>query len=126
MSNAYATGQNSCQNIEGIRSGFPFVGYSMTSERLGSYDLLKPLAQGGMADVFLASDGQRHVALKVLSDQRSSDRESCALFLDEARLAGLLSHKNVAQVLEANIEGGRHYLAMEYVHGADLREVLLA
>ncbi|MBL0217934.1 MAG: serine/threonine protein kinase [Myxococcales bacterium] len=95
-------------------------------QRLGTYELVKPLAQGGMADVFLAKDGEQHVALKILNAQRSMDRESCALFLDEARVVGLLSHKNVASVLGAEVVGGLHYLAMEYVHGADLREILLA
>ena len=95
--------------------------------RLGTYELTRPLAQGGMADVFLAKDADgRHVAVKVLSAQRSADLESCALFLDEARLAGLLHHKHIAGVLGADTAGGRHYLAMEYVHGADLREILLA
>ena len=93
---------------------------------LGAYEVVKPLAQGGMADVFLAKCEDRHVALKVLNAQRAMDRESCALFLDEARVVGLLAHKNVASVLGADVIGGCHYLAMEYVHGADLREVLLA
>ena len=95
-------------------------------QRLGSYELVRPLAQGGMADVFLAKADDAHVALKILNAQRSTDHESCALFLDEARLAGLLSHKNIASVLGADVASGIHYLAMEYVHGADLREVLLA
>ena len=95
--------------------------------RLGTYELLRTLAQGGMADVFLARDAAgRHVAVKVLSAQRSSDLESCALFLDEAKLAGHLHHKHIAGVLGAEVADGRHYLAMEYVHGADLREILLA
>ena len=95
-------------------------------QRLGTYDVIKPLAQGGMADVFLGRTGDTHVALKILNAQRSLDRESCALFLDEARVVSLLSHKNIAQVLGAEVLGGLHYLAMEYVHGADLREILLA
>ncbi|MBL9013209.1 MAG: serine/threonine protein kinase [Myxococcales bacterium] len=94
---------------------------------LGTYELLRSLAQGGMADVFLAkaTDG-RHVAVKVLAAHRSSDVESCALFLDEARLAGHLHHEHIAGVLGADVAGGRHFIAMEYVHGADLREILLA
>ncbi|MBA3458451.1 MAG: protein kinase [Deltaproteobacteria bacterium] len=94
--------------------------------RLGTYELVKPLAQGGMADVYLAKSDDRHVALKVLSAQRQADRESCALFLDEGRVVRLLDHKNVASVLDVDVAGGQHYLAMEYVHGADLREIVLA
>jgi len=97
------------------------------SERLGAYTLVRPLGQGGMAEVYLgsAADGRR-VAIKVLSAQRSLDAESCALFQDEARLVQLLDHENIASVLEVDVSSGRHYLAMEYVHGADLRDVLLA
>jgi serine/threonine protein kinase len=101
-------------------------------KRLGAYELLRPIAQGGMADIYLAKrdvDGaghtfQRHVAVKVLNKQRATEEESCAMFLDEARLVGMLHHQNIAQVLEVNVAEGHHYLAMEYVHGADLREML--
>ena len=97
------------------------------SERLGAYTLLKTLGQGGMADVYLAAgEDNRHVAIKVLNAQRSLDAESCALFLDEARLVRLLDHNNIASVLEVDVASGLHYLAMEYVHGADLRDVLVA
>jgi eukaryotic-like serine/threonine-protein kinase len=94
--------------------------------RLGNYELVRLLAQGGMADIYLARQIglDRHVAVKVLNGQRARDAESCALFMDEARLAGLLNHGNLAGVYDVAAEGGVHYLAMEYVHGADLREIL--
>jgi serine/threonine-protein kinase len=97
--------------------------------RLGPYELIRPIAQGGMADIFLAKkDGigqfERQVAIKVLNQARASEPESCAMFLDEARLVAMLNHQNIAAVLEVDIAGGHHYLAMEYVHGADLRELL--
>ncbi|HEY5927773.1 MAG TPA: serine/threonine-protein kinase [Kofleriaceae bacterium] len=97
--------------------------------RLGNFELIRLLAQGGMADIYLARQvgiGQfeRHVAVKVLNAQRAGDRESCALFLDEARLVGMLNHGNLASVHEVDAKDGVHYLAMEYVHGADLREIL--
>jgi len=107
--------------------------------RLGAYELVRLLAQGGMADIYLARQSEsgalhsglarqagldRHVAVKVLNTGRARDVESCALFVDEARVAGLLSHPNLASVYEVDVEDSVHYLAMEYVHGADLREVL--
>ena len=97
--------------------------------RLGSYELVRLLAQGGMADIYLARQlgigrFERHVAIKVLNAQRARDPESCALFLDEARLVGMLNHANLASVHEVDAKDGVHYLAMEYVHGADLREIL--
>jgi serine/threonine protein kinase len=99
------------------------------SNRLGTYELIRPLAQGGMADIYLArrlGPGQfeRHVAVKVLNRSRATDDEACAMFLDEARLVAMLNHHNIASVLEVDVVDGKHYLAMEYVHGADLREIL--
>jgi len=96
------------------------------SRRLGNYELLRPLARGGMADIYLARQIglDRQVAIKVLSELRSHDPEACALFLDEARVVGLLRHVNLAGIYEVAVEDGVHYLAMEYVHGADLRDVM--
>jgi serine/threonine protein kinase len=99
--------------------------------RLGSYELIRSIAQGGMADIYLArrvgpGRFERHVAVKVLNRMRAGDAEACAMFLDEARLVALLNHHNIAAVHEVDVVDGKHYLAMEYVHGADLREVLTA
>ncbi len=98
--------------------------------RVGNFELVRLLAQGGMADIYLARriGGQleRHVAVKVLNHQRANDPEACALFLDEARLLALLNHHNLATVHEVDVDDGVHYLAMELVHGADLRELLAA
>jgi len=102
--------------------------------RLGSYELLRPLARGGMADIYLARQaGQadpsrfaRQVAVKVLSRSRARDPEARAMFLDEARLLAMLNHHNIAAVLDVDVVDGNHYLAMEYIHGADLRELVAA
>ncbi len=67
---------------------------------------------------------ERHVVLKMILPERASDKSSVDMFLDEARLAAALNHQNVAQVFEVGQENGAHYLAMEYVHGQDLRAVL--
>ena len=94
--------------------------------RLGNYQLVRLLAQGGMADIYLARQVglDRLVAVKVLNAQRARDPESALLFMDEARVVGMLSHANLAAVHDVAADRGVHYLAMEYVHGADLREVL--
>jgi serine/threonine-protein kinase len=98
--------------------------------RLGNFELVRLLAQGGMADIYLARHLglDRHVAIKVLNSRRARDAEARALFLDEARLLAMLHHHNVATVFEVDIDIDRdtHYLAMEYVDGADLREMLAA
>jgi eukaryotic-like serine/threonine-protein kinase len=107
----------------------------MTSEpssllRLGEYELVRPLAHGGMADIYLArragGEHERHLAVKVLNHERAADAESRALFMDEGRLVQLLDHDNIARVLQVDIIDGHHFLAMEYVHGCDLRECVNA
>src|SRR5258706_16299920 len=97
--------------------------------RLGKYELLMPLAAGGMARIYIGrSTGigqfERHVVLKMITPERVNDQVAINMFLDEARLAASLNHQNVAQVFEVGEEQGIHYLAMEYVHGQDLRAVL--
>ena len=67
---------------------------------------------------------ERHVVLKMILPERANDHTSVQMFLDEARLAASLNHQNVAQVFEVGEEGGIHFLAMEYVHGQDLRALL--
>ena len=98
--------------------------------RLGNFELLRLLAQGGMADIYLARSPagnlERFYAVKVLNNERANDPEACALFLDEARLLAMLNHHNLGTVYGVDVEGGVHYLAMEYVHGVDLRDLLAA
>ncbi len=96
---------------------------------LGKYEILTPLASGGMARIYVArttgiGSFERHVVLKVISPERAQDVTSVQMFLDEARLAASLNHHNVAQVFEVGEEAGIHFLAMEYVHGQDLRALL--
>jgi len=67
---------------------------------------------------------ERHVVLKLITPERANDHTAVQMFLDEARLAASLNHQNVAQVFEVGEDSGIHYLAMEYVHGQDLRALL--
>ncbi|MFT3697134.1 MAG: serine/threonine-protein kinase [Kofleriaceae bacterium] len=96
--------------------------------QLGGYRLQRLLASGGMADIYLAHDAAnaRHVAVKVMNPARAADPEACTLFMDEARVAGMLDHENLAKVYDVSREGHCYYLAMELVHGCDLREMLAA
>ena len=88
-----------------------------------------PLAAGGMARIYVGrttgiGSFERHVVLKVILPERANDQVAVHMFLDEARLAAALNHQNVAQVFEVGEDQGIHYLAMEYVHGQDLRALL--
>ena len=93
--------------------------------RLGMYELLQQIARGGMADVFLARDGHgRHVAVKILDAEHAADAESRALFADEARVLGLCDHPALARIHEVGEHDGAAFLAMDFVHGVDLRALM--
>jgi serine/threonine protein kinase len=92
----------------------------------GSYLLDRKLAQGGMAEVFLARQQglhgfQKQVVVKCILPALSTDQAFIEMFLNEARLAAQLNHSNVVQVFEAGVIDGRYYIAMEYIEGVDLR-----
>jgi serine/threonine-protein kinase len=98
-------------------------------KRYGKYELLDRLGEGGMAEVFLARvDGpmgvSRFVALKRILPHQSRDPALAEMFVDEARLVSRLSHPAIVGVQDFGIEDGCYYLAMEYVEGVDLRQVI--
>ncbi len=80
---------------------------------------------GGMAEVFLArAEGQeRLVAIKRILPNIAADDEFIAMFIDEAKIAGQLTHANVAQIIDIGKISGSYFIAMEYVSGHDLRAV---
>lgn len=94
---------------------------------LGKYKIVRPLSEGGMAEVFLAQQIGlgKLVALKRIQRKLLEQRHlAIDMFLNEAKIAGRLIHPNIVQVLDVGEVGGTLYLAMEYVHGRDLREVI--
>jgi serine/threonine-protein kinase len=93
------------------------------------YDLLARLAQGGMAEIFLArahalAGFERYVVLKRIRPEHGDDARWINMFLDEARLAAQLQHPNIAQVFDLGQIGGDYFYTMEYVHGADVLDIL--
>src|SRR5262245_20298447 len=98
--------------------------------RLGRYEVLKHLASGGMADVLLGrTDGiegfERHVVLKRIKPENAQDLRFIRMFLDEARLAANLHHQHIVQVHDIGEANGEYFIAMEYLHGEDVRTILL-
>ncbi len=99
--------------------------------RLGKYTLLRKLAIGGMAELFLSrAEGiegfEKNVVLKRILPQLAASEDFVRMFLDEARLAGTLHHPNIAQVYDIGRAGRSYFFTMEYVRGKDLREILRA
>ena len=92
----------------------------------GRYRVLSHLADGGMATVYLALDERldREVAVKVMHDNLARDSTFVTRFRREARSAARLSHPNVVAVYDQGEDQGQMFLAMEYVPGRTLRDVL--
>jgi len=97
-------------------------------DRFGEYVIIKPLAAGGMARVYLArkkgmAGFTRPVAMKVILPQHSAHKDFIEMFLDEARLVVCLNHANIAQVIELGEVNGQYFIAMEFAHGQDLQQI---
>jgi serine/threonine-protein kinase len=92
----------------------------------GRYRVLRRLGSGGMADVWLAEDThlQRRVALKVLHRRFAQDREFVERFRREAEHAAGLQHPNIVAVYDRGEFEGTYYIAMQYVEGPTLKEVI--
>ncbi|MDP2275918.1 MAG: serine/threonine-protein kinase [Archangium sp.] len=96
------------------------------TKTLGKYTLLRKLATGGMAEVFLArADGPMGFAkkcvVKRILPHFNDDPRFIEMFLGEARLAAELNHPNLVQIFDFGEADGQYYLAMEYIDGANLR-----
>lgn len=100
----------------------------MTQE-FGKYTILRHLADGGMATIWVAEQNgpegfARYIAIKRLLPEFSKENALREMFLDEARLASLLSHPHIGQIYELGEAKGEHYIAMEFIDGLSLEEVI--
>ena len=98
---------------------------------LGKYQVLKHLATGGMAEIFLARttglEGfERYVVVKCIKPEFATNAQFVQMFLDEARISAQLHHNHIAQVFDIGIEDGVLYFAMEYIHGQNVQAILQA
>ncbi|MDP3499404.1 MAG: serine/threonine-protein kinase [Myxococcales bacterium] len=96
------------------------------AQTLGKYTLVRKLATGGMAEVFLArSDGpmgfQKKLVVKRILPHFGEDQNFINMFLSEARLAAELNHPNVVQIFDFGETDGQYYIAMEFIDGPNLR-----
>src|SRR6476469_8910848 len=92
----------------------------------GRYELVRRIARGGMAEVFLARDQllDRPVALKVLFPELSTDRSFVERFRRDAQAAASRSHPNIVWVYEWGVEAGTYFIVMEYVDGKPLANLI--
>src|SRR5690348_8887591 len=97
--------------------------------KFGKYLLRERIAVGGMAEVFVAKafgvEGfERLLAIKKILPTMGEDSEFIHMFVDEARIAVQLAHANIVQVLELGKHDENLYIAMEYISGRDLRQLI--
>jgi len=99
--------------------------------RIGRYEIIRPLGEGAMAQVFLAElqtfgGFRRKVALKVVRPEFARDPKFGQLMSREAMIGSLLQHPNVIETLEFNEADGRMFLALEFVEGQTVEDLLKA
>lgn len=97
-----------------------------TATPFGKYLLIKRLAVGGMAELFLAQQAPRSelLVIKRILPYLSEEPEFVQMFLDEARIAAQLHHPNIVQLFELGRQENSIFIAMEFVDGIDLRRVM--
>src|SRR5580692_7407998 len=103
----------------------------MYPQVFGKYVLERELARGGMARVVLATlrgagGFEKKLVVKQIRDELASDDEFVKRFVEEAKTTVALAHPNIVPVYELGVELGTYFLAMEYVEGASLAELLRA
>jgi serine/threonine-protein kinase len=97
--------------------------------QIGAYRIVRPLSEGGMAQIFLANREslggfEKPVALKLFRrDLLEVSRTSVDMFLKEARISANLNHPNIVQIFDVGEDAGDLYIAMEYIAGKDVRTI---
>src|ERR687885_185757 len=93
----------------------------------GRYKVVRRLGSGGMANVYLAEDQElgRRIALKILNDRHAHDDQFVERFRREAKNAAGLSHPNVVAIYDRGEAEGTYYIAMEYLEGRSLKELIV-
>src|SRR5215813_2084622 len=97
-----------------------------TGTKLGRYEIRSRLGAGGMGEVYLAEDAELHrkVALKVLPADVVTNNDRMRRFKQQATTAAALNHPNIAHIYEIGESAGTHFIAMEFVDGLTLRELI--
>jgi serine/threonine-protein kinase len=109
--------------------GTDMLGMDGMPSRFGKYTLIRKLATGGMAELFLAiqksvAGFEKLLVIKRILPSMNQDRAFVEMLLHEARIAATLSHPNIVQIFDVGQHDNQYFIAMEHVHGEDLRSIV--
>jgi eukaryotic-like serine/threonine-protein kinase len=112
--------------IPGAEANEPQVGIN---PRIGQYEILGRMGGGGMAEIFRArahgpGGYQRELIIKRMLPHWAADPQFVRAFIDEAKILGMLNHPNIVGAFDFGEDQGRHYLALEYLDGPSLAEMM--
>src|SRR4051812_5622172 len=113
----------------GIVATADALGMDGMPSRFGKYTLIRKLATGGMAELFLAiqksvAGFEKLLVIKRILPSMNQDKAFIEMLLHEARIAATLSHPNIVQIFDVGQYDGQYFIAMEHVHGEDLRNIV--
>ncbi len=114
-------------SAEQVRSLRETLGLVLREERIGDYKIVRRIGVGGMGTVFEAYHVRlkQRIALKILLPSLSKDPLATERFIREARMLARLNHPHLVHAIDAGQDGDRYYLAMEYIEGENLFQMLL-
>ncbi len=100
----------------------------MSEKKLGKYTLIRHLATGGMAEIWLAEQRgpggfNKELVIKKILPHLAEEGDMTQMFFDEARVVAQLTHPNIGQVFELGEHDGDYFIAMEFIDGYDLQEL---
>jgi serine/threonine protein kinase len=115
----------------GYTGGVSLLGDAGRPSKLGRYELISQIGQGGMAEVQLAlqrgpAGFEKLVVVKLVHENLATQKPFVDMLLDEARMAALVKHPNVVDIYDLGEVEGRYFIAMEYLEGEPLLAVLRA
>ena len=101
----------------------------LVGRQVGRYAVVRHLASGGMEELYIARQEsvggfEKQVVLKILQPRYAKNPRVVTMFLDEARLAAKLNHPAIVHVYDVADEGGLKYIAMEYIHGETIADIV--
>jgi serine/threonine protein kinase len=101
----------------------------MLDRQVGRYRIVRHLASGGMAELYIARQEamggfEKEIVVKILQPRYAENPRVVQMFLDEARLAAKLNHQSIVHVYDVAEDGGMKYIAMEYIRGETLTEIV--